>query len=252
MEEQLSPLAVTHLLQHTLRSLCGHDDAQWVYAVFWRILPRNYPPPKWVAVRSFRYVRSICALVSRPFSSSSSSSSLTRSLRLVVWFVSAMAVVACWVVVVEWSWLNCLSARCSDGISRAAYTTGQEGTGGTGTTCYLTLMLTQVILFLFSFLWICVLFVRDSWVANQIKSSISVQDPGMGGWILQLRSLCLWPPRGRSCSCRRRRRGGLHGVCYRAGGRHGPAAWALLQDVPRHLQLRWRVRVYLVVRHNGY
>jgi hypothetical protein len=47
MEEQLSPLAVTHLLQHTLRSLCGHDDAQqWVYAVFWRILPRNYPPPK--------------------------------------------------------------------------------------------------------------------------------------------------------------------------------------------------------------
>lgn len=48
MEEQLSPLAVTHLLQHTLRSLCAaHDDAQWVYAVFWRILPRNYPPPKW-------------------------------------------------------------------------------------------------------------------------------------------------------------------------------------------------------------
>ena len=47
MEEQLSPLAVTHLLQHTLRSLCAaHDDAQWVYAVFWRILPRNYPPPK--------------------------------------------------------------------------------------------------------------------------------------------------------------------------------------------------------------
>ncbi|WVZ73722.1 hypothetical protein U9M48_022000 [Paspalum notatum var. saurae] len=47
MEEQLNPLAVTHLLQHTLRSLCAHDDAQWVYAVFWRILPRNYPPPKW-------------------------------------------------------------------------------------------------------------------------------------------------------------------------------------------------------------
>lgn len=48
MEEQLSPMAVTHLLQHTLRSLCGHDDAQpqWVYAVFWRIRPRNYPPPK--------------------------------------------------------------------------------------------------------------------------------------------------------------------------------------------------------------
>lgn len=36
---------VSHLLQHTLRSLCG--EAQWVYAVFWRILPRNYPPPKW-------------------------------------------------------------------------------------------------------------------------------------------------------------------------------------------------------------
>ncbi|CAA6661481.1 unnamed protein product [Spirodela intermedia] len=28
-------------------SLCIHEDAQWVYAVFWRILPRNYPPPKW-------------------------------------------------------------------------------------------------------------------------------------------------------------------------------------------------------------
>ncbi|XP_062222047.1 protein RICE SALT SENSITIVE 3-like [Phragmites australis] len=47
MEEQLNPLAVTHLLQHTLRSLCTHEDSQWVYAVFWRILPRNYPPPKW-------------------------------------------------------------------------------------------------------------------------------------------------------------------------------------------------------------
>ncbi|KAG8076169.1 hypothetical protein GUJ93_ZPchr0006g41356 [Zizania palustris] len=49
MEEQLSPVAVTHLLQHTLRSLCttGGDASQWVYAVFWRILPRNYPPPKW-------------------------------------------------------------------------------------------------------------------------------------------------------------------------------------------------------------
>ncbi|KAI8528357.1 hypothetical protein RHMOL_Rhmol12G0143500 [Rhododendron molle] len=46
MEEQLSPLAVTHLLQHTLRSLCILDNSQWVYAVFWRILPRNYPPPK--------------------------------------------------------------------------------------------------------------------------------------------------------------------------------------------------------------
>ncbi|KAJ4813941.1 Serine/threonine-protein kinase WNK (With No Lysine)-like protein [Rhynchospora pubera] len=47
MEEQLNPLAVTHLLQHTLRSLCTSDSSQWVYAVFWRILPRNYPPPKW-------------------------------------------------------------------------------------------------------------------------------------------------------------------------------------------------------------
>ncbi|KAK0574712.1 hypothetical protein LWI29_027839 [Acer saccharum] len=46
MEEHLNPLAVTHLLQHTLRSLCIHEDSQWVYAVFWRILPRNYPPPK--------------------------------------------------------------------------------------------------------------------------------------------------------------------------------------------------------------
>ena len=46
MEEHLSPLAVTHLLQHTLRSLCIHESSQWVYAVFWRILPRNYPPPK--------------------------------------------------------------------------------------------------------------------------------------------------------------------------------------------------------------
>ncbi|CAN6448624.1 unnamed protein product [Victoria cruziana] len=50
MEESLTngmPLAVTHLLQHTLRSLCVHENSQWVYAVFWRILPRNYPPPKW-------------------------------------------------------------------------------------------------------------------------------------------------------------------------------------------------------------
>jgi hypothetical protein len=47
MEEQLNPLAVTHLLQHTLRSLCLNESSPWVYAVFWRILPRNYPPPKW-------------------------------------------------------------------------------------------------------------------------------------------------------------------------------------------------------------
>ncbi|XP_024537070.1 uncharacterized protein LOC9648823 [Selaginella moellendorffii] len=36
---------VNHLLQHTLRSIC--TESQWVYAVLWRILPRNYPPPKW-------------------------------------------------------------------------------------------------------------------------------------------------------------------------------------------------------------
>ncbi|OVA03717.1 Transcription factor MYC/MYB N-terminal [Macleaya cordata] len=47
MEEQINPLTVTHLLQHTLRSLCNHEGSQWVYAVFWRILPRNFPPPKW-------------------------------------------------------------------------------------------------------------------------------------------------------------------------------------------------------------
>eukprot|EP00268_Persea_americana_P015353 TRINITY_DN1704_c1_g1_i3.p1 TRINITY_DN1704_c1_g1~~TRINITY_DN1704_c1_g1_i3.p1 ORF type:complete len:248 (-),score=37.57 TRINITY_DN1704_c1_g1_i3:3006-3749(-) len=44
------------LLQYTLRSLCASPSAsnsyssnpsKWVYAVFWRILPRNYPPPKW-------------------------------------------------------------------------------------------------------------------------------------------------------------------------------------------------------------
>ncbi|XP_076947285.1 protein RICE SALT SENSITIVE 3-like [Bidens hawaiensis] len=47
MEEQLSQSTITHLLQHTLRSFCNHENSQWVYAVFWRILPRNYPPPKW-------------------------------------------------------------------------------------------------------------------------------------------------------------------------------------------------------------
>ncbi|CAI9115838.1 OLC1v1016841C1 [Oldenlandia corymbosa var. corymbosa] len=52
------------LLQHTLRSLCNpttnssdsssnssssssSSSSKWVYSVFWRILPRNYPPPKW-------------------------------------------------------------------------------------------------------------------------------------------------------------------------------------------------------------
>ncbi|CAI0465070.1 unnamed protein product [Linum tenue] len=45
------------LLQYTLRSLCSYPPSsdsnsassspKWAYAVFWRILPRNYPPPKW-------------------------------------------------------------------------------------------------------------------------------------------------------------------------------------------------------------
>ncbi|KAK8708066.1 hypothetical protein V6N13_059113 [Hibiscus sabdariffa] len=39
------------LLQHTLRSLCSCSESstssKWVYAVFWRTVPRNYPPPKW-------------------------------------------------------------------------------------------------------------------------------------------------------------------------------------------------------------
>ncbi|XP_020593175.1 uncharacterized protein LOC110033509 [Phalaenopsis equestris] len=46
-DQQLNPLAITHLLQHTLRSFCITDNSPWLYAVFWRILPRNFPPPKW-------------------------------------------------------------------------------------------------------------------------------------------------------------------------------------------------------------
>ncbi|KAJ4963655.1 hypothetical protein NE237_023594 [Protea cynaroides] len=43
---------INSLLQHTLRDLCSCSESssttsKWVYAVFWRILPRNYPPPKW-------------------------------------------------------------------------------------------------------------------------------------------------------------------------------------------------------------
>ncbi|XP_030468850.2 protein RICE SALT SENSITIVE 3 [Syzygium oleosum] len=57
MEEHLNPLAATHLLQHTLRSLCLHENSQWVYAVFWRILPRNYPPPKWEAQGAYERSR---------------------------------------------------------------------------------------------------------------------------------------------------------------------------------------------------
>ncbi|KAL8261094.1 hypothetical protein R6Q59_025143 [Mikania micrantha] len=45
---------LTCLIQHTLKTLCScsssHDNNssnKWVYSVFWRILPRIYPPPKW-------------------------------------------------------------------------------------------------------------------------------------------------------------------------------------------------------------
>lgn len=53
------------LLQHTLRSLCSQASdsespgtSKWVYAVFWRIVPRNYPPPKWdYGVAAFEHTR---------------------------------------------------------------------------------------------------------------------------------------------------------------------------------------------------
>ncbi|KAL5185566.1 Protein RICE SALT SENSITIVE 3 [Glycine soja] len=39
------------LLQNTLRSICSFPtsstSSKWVYAVFWRIVPRNFPPPRW-------------------------------------------------------------------------------------------------------------------------------------------------------------------------------------------------------------
>ncbi|KAH1109711.1 hypothetical protein GLYMA_04G041700v4 [Glycine max] len=39
------------LLQQTLRTICTSPNSstpsKWVYAVFWRILPRNFPPPRW-------------------------------------------------------------------------------------------------------------------------------------------------------------------------------------------------------------
>ncbi|KAJ0105850.1 hypothetical protein Patl1_17995 [Pistacia atlantica] len=41
-----NPVVATHLLQHTLRNLC-HKNSPWIYAVFWRILPRSHPPPDW-------------------------------------------------------------------------------------------------------------------------------------------------------------------------------------------------------------
>ncbi|KAI3834209.1 hypothetical protein MKX03_030016 [Papaver bracteatum] len=45
--ESRAPM-INCLLQQTLRNLCScSDSSKWVYAVFWRILPRNYPPPKW-------------------------------------------------------------------------------------------------------------------------------------------------------------------------------------------------------------
>ncbi|QHN88234.1 hypothetical protein HN51_042329 [Arachis hypogaea] len=53
-----SGLPLLHcLLQHTLRNLCSSStstsdsssssSSKWVYAVFWRIVPRNFPPPRW-------------------------------------------------------------------------------------------------------------------------------------------------------------------------------------------------------------
>ncbi|KVH98323.1 hypothetical protein Ccrd_023471 [Cynara cardunculus var. scolymus] len=45
---------LTCLIQHTLKNLCtcsssdsSSSDPKWVYAVYWRISPRIYPPPKW-------------------------------------------------------------------------------------------------------------------------------------------------------------------------------------------------------------
>ncbi|CAK8569475.1 unnamed protein product [Lathyrus sativus] len=39
------------LLQHTLRTTCSlptsSSSSKWVYAVFWRVVPRNFPPPRW-------------------------------------------------------------------------------------------------------------------------------------------------------------------------------------------------------------
>jgi hypothetical protein len=49
---------LNHLLQHTLRSLC--TDSQWVYAVFWRILPRHYPPPKCVVTSLLSFAVCSC------------------------------------------------------------------------------------------------------------------------------------------------------------------------------------------------
>ncbi|CAN6482501.1 unnamed protein product [Victoria cruziana] len=43
----VSSFSAAHLLQQTLRSICTQGNSEWIYAVFWRILPRYYPPPKW-------------------------------------------------------------------------------------------------------------------------------------------------------------------------------------------------------------
>ncbi|XP_031495414.1 protein RICE SALT SENSITIVE 3-like [Nymphaea colorata] len=43
----VSPFSAAHLLQQSLRSICTQGNSDWIYAVFWRILPRYYPPPKW-------------------------------------------------------------------------------------------------------------------------------------------------------------------------------------------------------------
>ncbi|GAV63003.1 bHLH-MYC_N domain-containing protein [Cephalotus follicularis] len=47
MEEELNRVPATYLLQHSLRGLCIHESSLWVYAVFWRIIPRSYPQPNW-------------------------------------------------------------------------------------------------------------------------------------------------------------------------------------------------------------
>ncbi|KAK1315991.1 hypothetical protein QJS10_CPA05g01310 [Acorus calamus] len=50
MEGEGLPL-LNCLWHHLLRSLCSWDScnqpSKWVYAVLWRVLPRNYPPPQW-------------------------------------------------------------------------------------------------------------------------------------------------------------------------------------------------------------
>ncbi|XP_031264647.1 protein RICE SALT SENSITIVE 3-like [Pistacia vera] len=52
-----NPVVATHLLQHTLRNLC-HKNSPWIYAVFWRILPRSHPPPDWDLLQKGAHNRS--------------------------------------------------------------------------------------------------------------------------------------------------------------------------------------------------